>query len=261
MNPFDPWNLVNLSGDGTMRGVTIALPTDRVRDFLPKGLELGPQSITPPGTHPIMLGFHDMFRLKLSIPSPLPNMTYREHSVGVPFAYVTDGAVTASSPGPYFFMPTLLLDNVFATLGGVLLWGLPKKLAQFDARDGHYSVLSQGGEPLVTATWNAAGEFRHIREFEHFEPIRQALCQPLIGMMPLSLGPFFVVADFPKRWDLAMMRPLEMVVEVHTDYVLGFSSGRYPKQQMSLGVTESVLGSYELRVQWMMSAPYPPLPR
>ena len=63
MNPFDPANVVNLSGTGTMRGVTLALPTDRGRDLLPNGLELGSQSITGPGTHPVMLGFHDIFRL------------------------------------------------------------------------------------------------------------------------------------------------------------------------------------------------------
>lgn len=261
MNPFDPMNLVNLSGDGTMRGVTLALPTDRVRDLLPKGLELGPQDITPPGTHPIMLGFHDMFRLKISIPSPLPNMTYREHSVGVPFAYVTNGTVTHRSPGPYFFMPTLQLDNIWATMGGVLFWGLPKRLAKFTARTGYYSVSSLSDEPLITATWNAEGEFRPIREFPHFEPIRQALCQPLIGMYPLSIGPLFCVADFPKRWDVATLRPVETVTDVHTDYVVGFSSGRYPASGKSPGIDTSVLGSFEMRVSWMMSAPYPPLPR
>jgi hypothetical protein len=260
MNPFDPFNFVNLSGTGTMRGVTLALPTDRVREMLPKGLDLGPQNITPPGTHPIMLGFHDMFRLHLSIPSLLPNMTYREHSVGIPFAYVTnDGPLTPASPGPYFFMPILLLDNIWATMGGVMFWGLPKRLATFSADATHYRVLAGDGTPLTSASWEESGEYRPVSEYTYFEPVRQALMQPLIGMVPLSMGPFFVVADFPKRWDVATLRPLHTITDVYTDYVLNYPSGRYPARGRSPGIDESVMGSFELRTPWMMSAPYPPM--
>ena len=85
MNSSNPFAAVNLHGDGTMRGVTVALPSDRVSDFLPAGMKLGEQNVSPPGTHPVILFFHDMFRAQMSIPMLLPNMTYHEHSVGVPF--------------------------------------------------------------------------------------------------------------------------------------------------------------------------------
>ena len=98
MNPSNPFAAVNLHGDGTMRGVTVALPRDRVSDFLPAGMKLGEQSVSPPGTHPVILFFHDMFRAQMSIPTLLPNMTYREHSVGVPFTYISPDALARRHP-------------------------------------------------------------------------------------------------------------------------------------------------------------------
>ena len=47
--PSSPFNVVNLYGSGCLRGVTVAMPTAQVQRLLPKGLELGPQSVTPPG--------------------------------------------------------------------------------------------------------------------------------------------------------------------------------------------------------------------
>jgi hypothetical protein len=140
MNPFDPTNLISLRGLGTMRGFTASLPTDTVRKLLPHGLELGAQSVTAPGTHPVLFGFNDMFRLHWSFPSLLPNETYRELSVGVPFAYLTQGQVTSQSPGPYYFMPQLYLDNLFAVVGGTLLWGFNKQLANFLVTAERYDV-------------------------------------------------------------------------------------------------------------------------
>ena len=68
--------------------------------------------MTLSGRIPVIMGFHDMFRLHASVPSLLPSMTYHEHSVGIPYCYVTQGgAMTARTPGPYYFMPILLLDN------------------------------------------------------------------------------------------------------------------------------------------------------
>src|SRR5262249_28884272 len=83
MSSRNPFAAVNLHGDGSMLGGTVSLPRDRVSLFLPVGMQLGEQSVSPPGTHPVILFFHDMFRAQMSIPTLLPNMTYHEHSVGV----------------------------------------------------------------------------------------------------------------------------------------------------------------------------------
>jgi hypothetical protein len=260
MNPFDPFNVMALRGQGHMRNITLALPTALVSDLLPMGLALGAQTMTPPGTHPVILGFHDMFKLHTTIPTLLPSLTYHEHSVGIPFCYVTLGSIGPTSPGPYYFMPTLLLDSALATLGGIVFWGYPKRLARVTVTGNKYAVAQSNGDPLVDVTWDITGPFLPAASYPNFAPQQAALSQPLLGLVPLSLGPFFVVADFPKDWTVATVRPLETVTEVYTDYVVGFGLARYPKSGKSKGIDASVVGSYELHAPWSMSAPYPPLP-
>lgn len=261
MNAVNPFSLINLHGDGTMRGVTLALPTERVRNLLPAGLELGTQDVSPQGTHPVVLFFHDMFRAQMSIPTLLPNMTYHEHSIGVPFSYISRGSLTPGNPGPYYFMPKLHLDNFNATIGGLLFWGFPKEMASFDVTADRYTVTSLAGQRLTSVAWKARANhgFLPIAEYPHFAPVRQMLTQPIISMVPAALGPFFILSDFDKDWDVATVRPLQTVLDVDVEYVPGYPGGRYPEKGWSPGIDQSVLGSYELRAPWRLSLPYPPL--
>jgi hypothetical protein len=261
MTPANPFAAINLHGDGTMRGVTLALPTARVRDLLPAGLELGEQQVTPPGTHPVILFFHDMFRAQMSMPTLLPNMTYREHSVGVPFSFLSSGSITPGMPGPYYFMPKLYLDNFWATIGGLVFWGFAKEMASVLVTATSYTVTSLTGQRLTSLGWKKPKqeELKPIAEYEHFEPVRQMLSQPIISMLPAAMGPFFILSDFDKAWEVATVRPLETSLEVDVEYVPGYAGGRYPASGWSPGIDSSVLGSYELRAPWRLSLPYPPM--
>jgi hypothetical protein len=206
------------------------------------------------------MGFHDMFRLHTSVPSLVPSMTYHEHSVGIPYCYVTQGKITRQSPGPYYYMPVLLLDNVWAALGGVLFWGYAKQLATFRVDQGHFHIMRADGRRVLSLSYDAAGDAKPIADYPHFELQRQAISQPLISMVPLGVGPCFVVAGFPKRWDVATLRPIKTVTEVFTDYVIGLSSGRYPSTGRSKAIDASVMGAYELYAPFQVGSPHPPLP-
>jgi hypothetical protein len=140
MSRFNPYDTITLDGEGTFRGVTLSLPTGQVRRMLPAGLELGDQRVTPPGTHPVILLFNDLFRAHMNIPSLLPSLTYNEHTIGIPYSYVTRGPLTGSTPGPYYYMPSLELDNLSAILGGRLFWGYNKRLAHFESTAGRYTI-------------------------------------------------------------------------------------------------------------------------
>ena len=256
----NPLPMLNLSGSGTQRGVTLALPVDKVRSMLPAGLELGRQDVTPAGTHPVMVFFHDIYRAYLSFPTLVPSLTYREHSVGVPFVHISGAVGGPSSPGPYYYMPTLYLNSILATLGGVAYWGFTKKPAHITRADGEYRVFEPaGGPPITSLTWEPTGEHRPVGDYAHFQPIRQILSQPLISMLPMSLGPFFVLSDFEKGWDVATLRPLQTVTHVHRQYVPGYDVGRYPSTARSPGIDRSVLGSFELWPPLRLTLPYPPL--
>jgi hypothetical protein len=262
MSRNNPFNAITLDGDGIFRGVTLVLPTAQVRRMLPAGLELGEQNVTPSGTHPVILLFNDLFRAHMNIPSLLPSLTYHEHTIGIPYSYVTRGPVMRSSPGPYYYMPLLYLDNLTAILGGVSIWGFAKRLARFEAAEGRYTIQSNSNERRETElTYRATGALAPVSEFENFDPIRRMHDQPLISAVPLGMGPFFVASDFVKDWTATTMRPLETSVEVDLEYVLGYPPGRYPARGTSPGIDESVLGSYEFRAPWRLGMPYPPLPR
>jgi len=261
MTPANPFTAINVNGTGTMRGVTLALPAAKVRAMLPAGLELGAQQVTPPGTHPVILFFHDMFRAQMSVPSLLPNMTYHEHSIGIPFSYLNGRSMTPGVPGPYYFMPKLYLDNFLATLGGIAFWGFAKEMACVNVTRTSYTITTLAGSPVTSLSWKEpqSDAFKPIAGYANFEPVRQMLTQPIISMLPAGMGPFFILSDFDKDWDAATMRPLETRVQVDVEYVPGYQAGRYPASEWSPGIDASVLGSYELRAPWRLGIPYPPM--
>ncbi len=261
MTPANPFNIINLNGDGTIRGMTIVLPVDRVRDFLPAGLELAEQDVTPKGTHPIIVHFNDMFRAQMSIPTLLPNMTYHEHIFAVPYVNISRGSITPGRPGPYFFMTKLFLDSFWATLGGLVFWGFAKEMASFQITGERYSITSLTGPRITSLEWKVDEKHGHkpVAEYPHFAPVREMLSQPVISMIPASMGPFFILSDFDKDWDVATVRPLRTALDVDVAYVPGYECGRYPDTGWSPGIDQSVLGSYEVRAPWRLSLPYPPL--
>jgi hypothetical protein len=258
-NFLNPYSYISLNGTGTMRGVTLELPSERVRELLPNGLELREQHVTKPGTHPVIVFFHDMFRAHMTIPSGLPNMTYHEHSLGVPYVDLAPSWFNPRRRGPFYFMPKLHLDNFFATLGGIIYWGYPKVMASVRVTDGEYVVTSSAGTTITSLRFRAVGDERPLSAFPHFEPIREMLNQPMISMLPIAQGPFFIAANFDKQWEVATMRPLETTMTVDECYSPGLEAGPYPSQGVSPGIDSTVLGSYELRAPWRLSLPYSPL--
>ncbi len=256
MKPPSPYNDVRLIGDGVMRGATLVLPTQSVQDLLPHGLTLGPQTLTPPGTHPVVLFFHDLFRAHMSIPTLLPSMTYREQVVGIPFAHVTR-AFTGPS-GPFFFMPRLWLDNFLATAGGLLWWGFAKKLARITVTADRYSVATESGHPLIALDFEQVGEPLPLSHFPHFEPLRELMDQPLVSQLPAAMGPLFACSDFAKNWRTARVRPLRTAVQIDTAFVTGLPCGRFPETDLHPGIDESPFGGYEIHTQWSQGLIYPP---
>jgi hypothetical protein len=257
MNPF---LAINANGDGVTRAVTLALPRDTVRNLLPAGLELGEQSVTDSGLHPVVLFFHDLYGAGFSLPSFFPKQTYREFSMGVPYTYLSRGFITAGHPGPYYYMPKLYLDNPWPALTGLIGWGFAKRLAAIHVTDDRYTISNSSGR-LTSLSWktDSSAYYKPIAAYSYFTAIRTMLEQPLISMVPMGMGPFFVVSNFERHWDVAQLRPLQTVVDVDFDFVTGYPAGRYPASDWSAGIDKSVLGSYELRAPWRLSLPYHPL--
>ncbi|MFO0756797.1 MAG: acetoacetate decarboxylase family protein [Byssovorax sp.] len=260
MNLLDPYGSVSLDGDAILRGVTLALPSDTVRGMLPYGLDLGDQRLTPPGTHPVVLWFQIMLRAHMSVPTLLPSMTYLEHIFGVPFVYVTRGAIDRRTPGPAFFMARLYLDSLLATAGGVLWWGFAKQMAEMRLTARRFSV-AQEGEPLISLDFEPRGPFRSLASFPRMAPIREIMRQPLVSQVPAAVGPFFAFSDFHRDVEGGEIRPLATVVQIDEQFLPGLPCGRFPAEMQAPGIDTSALGSYEIRSPWRQGLIYPPRPR
>jgi hypothetical protein len=274
MQPPSPYRDIGLVGRGTLRTAIIELPTEVVRGFLPAGVMLGPcpeDLGVAKGSHPILLFFYDMFAARMNVPVPLPRMTYHEHVFGVPYAFTTPTAYNPGYAGPFFWMPLLLLNDIWATSGGVWFWGFPKRMAdiQCSASDDDWKeyVVSSGRgafgaserEPFVSCRFRSAGERVAVYEAPYFRPVREILDQPMLTSLPAGMGPWLVCSNFQKIWQTAELEPLETRVTVHREYVQGVPTGAFPsKTRHSPGLTaKDPTGSFVLHSDWRMGLVYP----
>jgi hypothetical protein len=248
-----PYGFINLVGDGHLRGTTLVLPTERVRHMLPHGLDLGEQQLTPKGTHPVVIFFYDMYRAHMTVPTLLPNMTYHENIVGIPFAYTTPGFLEPYYAGPFFFMPRLNLDNYLATVGGILWWGFAKHLSKITTTEDSYAVATLGGDPLISLDIKQKGELKPVDGYPYFEPMRQIMDQPIVSQLPVGMGPLFACSNFDKKWDTALVRPLSTEVQIDQCFVSALPTGRFAAE----GIDADPLGSFEVQSRWRQSLIYP----
>ena len=256
--PFNPYSYVTLDGYAVTRAVTLALPREHVSTLLPYGLVLGPQHVTPPGTHPVIMLFHQVVRAHMSVPTLLPSLSYYESIIGIPDCYLSYGPIDDTTPGPFLFEPRLYLDSVLAIAGGVLYWGFAKRMATFRVTAERFVISAEQGGTLTCLESRPTSEFQPIDSCAHFDPIRRMHDQPLVLMLPCGIGPFFVCANFDKDWRRGSLRPLETVTHIEQVFVPGLDAGTFPEHGVSPGIDASVLGSYEMRVPWRLGLPYAP---
>lgn len=252
-----PFAAINLVGDFRVRCMTMAWPCEVVQGFLPYGTSLGPQQLTPRGTHPVMLFFYDFFQVHMTIPNPLPTMTYNEHVLGVPHVMVNNGDGWGRDAGPFFVMPRLLLDNIWAILGGLVYWGYPKRLSRIAVTGDRFAVSDLAGSPQLALEFHGHGELLPIQHYPHFAPVREVLDQPMLTQLPLGMGPMLVCSRYDKHWPSVTLRPLAAAVTIDQAFIPGLPCGRFPGRGWSAGIDQSPLGSYELRAHFRQTIPYP----
>lgn len=263
-----PWHYINLVGTGHFRAQTIPMKSEVVKSMLPWGMELGPQELTEPGYHPVTLFFQEMVRAHMSVPSPLPNMTYHEQILGFPFVYVTQGYPGMGALGPFYYMPNLFLSEWLPTLGGLLFWGLNKQLAEIEVDERTWTVLGNssggpGGErrKVIQFEREPYGEWLPASAYPHFEnfsrPVDGIMVQPLVSMLPAGYQLISICSNFDKKWDEGMVRPLRSKIEISQSFVPNLPCGTFPSEGWSEGIDASPTGAFELLAPWRLSLPYP----
>ncbi|MEO8596002.1 MAG: hypothetical protein ABI759_21960 [Candidatus Solibacter sp.] len=253
--------LAGYRGYGVTRAVTLTLPVQQVRGFLARGLELLAQDVTPPGTHPVVIQFHCFSQCNVSIPNPMPDLEYHEQTFGIPFTRIVPGWQSSGSTGPLYYMPRLYLDHSFVVLGGFTFFGFIKHMTRIEVTADRYTVNAQQGSRIASLAWpsESTGDFRRPDSYAGFATMRGMLSQALVSLLPAGEGPFFALSDFPRKWDVARVRPLRTRLDVEVPYAAGFDRGSYPESGWNPGIDEAPLGSFELHAPWWLSFPYSPL--
>lgn len=252
-----PLGNVELVGDGVIRAVTLEMPIETARSFLPYTLELAPQTMTRPGTHPIVMFFQEMVRAHMTVPSLLPNMTYHEYVLAVPHTRTT-GAFGMGSSAHMQFMPKLYLSEWLPTLGGLFFWGFAKQMAHYRVTSNKIAISSYRAEdPLVSLNYDYEPdtEFKPVSEYSHFGPLQEIMSEPLVSQLPAAMGPFLVCSNYDKIWSQALLRPISTEITVHESFVPNLPTGIFPGGK---SITTSALGAVEIRAPWKLSVLYPP---
>ena len=124
----------------------IAPPAAEVRAWLPQGLSLAPQTMTPPGTHPVTLMFGEHSHVRPWFMPPSAGGSYGEWIVATPALDWTDDGGHGTS---WAYMSRLFLSSPwFVFLGW--LYAYPKVLARVSAPPGAYTVgMLLGAKPRV----------------------------------------------------------------------------------------------------------------
>lgn len=150
-------------GRGRLSAAGLVLPIDSriVAGWLPGLVRLAEQTVTPPGTHPVVIlcGRQDAVHLNLA---PSFRLSYRELVVMVPHTRIGGGE--GEYLGPFMCPVALHLDRWLPLLLGRLVLAAPKAAARFEngagavrarRRDGRLVALLEHS-PNLSATPTAA---------------------------------------------------------------------------------------------------------
>jgi hypothetical protein len=114
-------------------------PLDLLRTWLPPELEPMPQRFSPEGTHPVNLLFGVESEVEVNWTKMLPGVGYNEFGMVIPFIRWKEAKYAYN--GPFLFTPIIFVDKDLISFGGEVVYGFPKRIANFSISDTSYAVL------------------------------------------------------------------------------------------------------------------------
>lgn len=220
---------------------TLPVPCETALGMIPRGLRLGEQSLTPDGTHPLLLMFghhthvHPAF-LKIG------GWSYHEFLVAVPWVR------RAGEPTICSTMPRLYLDNWPMVVAG-WIYAFPKVRARVSSSGEAYEVRSLlRGRQIIEASWSLAGESGPVGVFPSFDGVEPTFEQPFIQRFaPLPFERSVMTFDL----DAAVLQGAEATVTITRAFLPGLPTGSFSFPSL----TDTPLGSFTISVPWILGAP------
>ncbi len=241
------WN-GSISGRANSIISFIAIEENILQDILPRGLVLADQKVTTSGYHPVYLAFN-LTQKNVTTIFPGFTLNYSEFACGIPYVQMQQG-VDATT---FAYSPVLYLNSILATLGGSILFSLPKKYANVTTSS------STTGNTLFTtarffnpgkihfkASWKHDGPAVAGFDSENFLSVKPMLTQPLIVHSPLQ---GFRTTDYViEELVLSTIQPIEG--ECNTKNFLKGLDNRHLRLD---SINHSPLGSFQMEYNWRLT--------
>lgn len=231
--------------------VILQLAQDTVASMLPSEITLMPQTLTPPGQHPVMMSFNIQRNVRLEWGWLRgPRFNYLEFAVGVPFTQLASSR--GAFRGPFFFAPLLFLNSWIAILMG-MFWGFAKHDAWMK-EDASCFTIGHASQTLAEAAFQPTGNWGKLSDFPYAQGIPAILKQ--IGIGKTILGPLLTI---PLSQDLssAQVQPVDAdvhILQAFQTFLQGLPAGDYKLQALN----QAPLGAYQMKAQWWLGMPQPP---
>jgi len=240
-----PWSAVFGMAETTGPSVTLPVPTAAVAAMLPPGLALVEQTVTPPGTHPVILLFAEQRDVRMNL-LPFGWKSYLEFICAVP--WVRHKTPKSSGFPPLIWPQKLYLDFAPPIALGVHAFGFPKQKAAITFDDVSYVIrdLATGAE-IIACSYERTGPEGRIDDFPMFGPVRPGYEMVMVTPNRL-LGWQYSVYDF--SLESAQVAPLRMQIRIGAN-----EFGLPPGLHHVPALTESSLGGFFIRADGTINNP------
>ena len=233
-------------GTYTSHVLTFTLQLDAITAMLPPGLEPAQQTITPPGTHPVLL----MMGRQQDVHAELgalrgPGVSYDELFFGVPF--VNRVTQAGKRLGPFMFGPVLYVDRLLPFIMGYF-WGFAKEDVTIVADGLNYEVRDSRG-PILMAEFAAQGSWGPPSSFPNFQVYPPMFQQSGIGRT--LLGFYLCFAFQHNSIEQAQIRSAGSTLEIFRPFVKGMDPGTY----RSPGIESLPFGAFQMTNSWTLQPP------
>lgn len=235
-------------GDYTATIPILALPAELLRRWLPPELELAPQTLTAPGTHPVLLLLGQERSVHVNI-APWFRIRYGEFATVMPF--VQWRTPPTSYRGPYLWTPLLYLDRWLPILAGRWLYGFAKAKAVITSSADSYRVNdAETRRVLLDAQTGPSGAAPNPAEFATLATLLQ---QPSLSQRDGA----FICSTFDWNLPQAELSTSSADVQINQFYMYGLPNGAVENYHVS-GLSDLTNGgAFHIRTTWTLSAPEP----
>lgn len=247
---MQPFSFTELVGLFTGHLAVFAVAKERAEAALALGMSLAPQAITPPSMHPMLVWFGRQEGVHLTRLRALPGfpLDYSEVILGVPFVHREE-----ASGGPRLHLCQLFLDSAMAVIGGLSLWGFPKKMARMERDSRRFAArTAMTGARILECVTRPLGESAPLSSMRGAEEIGSLLAQPLIEATMAGFGPGKVGSTFTWDLDHAIASPARARLslgEIFSPSIAG--------DHDVTPLDERGLGALQITSRWRLSLPYP----